>query len=127
MLLTPRTNWNNPIETRSGETQVNLFSRRHHATMEFGRCKDEVKLYLDSRYVSACESIWHIFYFTMHQKVPAVVRLQVHLDGEQMITWDENVAPDNRAVLEHSAGKDTKLTAYFKANREYPQARDVLY
>ena len=104
-----------------------VYKGHDRATMEFGRCKDEVKLYLDSRYVSACESIRRIFHFTMHQEVPAVVRLQVHLDGEQMITWDENVAPDIRAVLERSAGKDTKLTAYFKANREYPQARDVLY
>ena len=104
-----------------------VYKGHDRATMEFGCCKDEVKLYLDSRYVSACESIWRIFHFTMHQEVPAVVRLQVHLDGEQMITWDENVAPDICAVLERSAGKDTKLTAYFKANREYPQAKDVLY
>jgi hypothetical protein len=48
-------------------------------TMEFGKCQDEVKLYLDSRYVSACEGIWRLFQFPMHEEFPNVVRLQVHL------------------------------------------------
>ena len=96
-------------------------------TMEFGCCQDEIKLYLDSRYVSACEGVWCIFHFHVHQESPPVVHLQVHLKGEQMLTWDKNMALNLQAVLEQNAAKDTKLTAYFKANSEYPEARETLY
>ena len=30
-------------------------------------------------------------------------------------------------MVDHQGPKDTKLTAYFKANAEYPAARDILY
>jgi len=33
------------------------------ATMQFGRSIDKVKLYLDARYISSYEAIWHLLYF----------------------------------------------------------------
>jgi len=41
-------------------------------TMEFGTCQDEVKQYLDAHYVSACEALWRIYHFHMHQEHPPV-------------------------------------------------------
>ena len=41
-------------------------------TMEFGQCQDEIKLYLDSCYVSACEGLWRLYQFSMHES-PNVV------------------------------------------------------
>jgi hypothetical protein len=104
-----------------------VYKGHDRTTMEFGRCQDEVKLYLDARYVSACKGIWRIFHFHMHQESPPIVRLQVHLEGEQMVTWDQNLAPNLQTVLQRNAAKDTKLTAYFKANIQYPEAREILY
>ena len=63
----------------------------------------------------------------MYQETSPVVCLQVHLEGEQMITCNKNMAPNLQAVLEQNAAKDSKLTAYFKASIEYPEARETLY
>jgi hypothetical protein len=40
---------------------------------------DEIKKYLDCRYVSASETMWHIFKFDMHERFPTVECLQYHL------------------------------------------------
>jgi hypothetical protein len=40
---------------------------------------DEIKKYLDCRYVSASEAAWRIFKFDMHERFPTVERLQYHL------------------------------------------------
>jgi Helitron helicase-like domain at N-terminus len=57
-------------------------------TMQFGTCNDEIKLYLDAHYVSSCEAHWHLYFFKMQERVPNVVRLQVHLPNEQSFVWD---------------------------------------
>jgi len=36
---------------------------------------DEIKKYLDCRYVSASKATWHIFKFDMHERFPTVERL----------------------------------------------------
>jgi hypothetical protein len=40
---------------------------------------DEIKKYLDYRYVSALEAAWRIFKFDMHERFPTIERLQYHL------------------------------------------------
>ncbi len=40
---------------------------------------DEIKKYLDYRYVSASEAAWCIFKFDMHERFPTLERLQYHL------------------------------------------------
>ncbi|KAG5562074.1 hypothetical protein RHGRI_004950 [Rhododendron griersonianum] len=51
-----------------------------------GQCSysmtDEVKQYLDCRYVSAIEACWRIFEFELQKQYPSVERLQYHLPGE---------------------------------------------
>ncbi|XP_060969574.1 uncharacterized protein LOC133036831 [Cannabis sativa] len=43
---------------------------------------DEIKTYLDCRYISATEACWRIFQFDIHYRKPAVERLPFHLPGE---------------------------------------------
>jgi hypothetical protein len=54
--------------------------------MQFGTCEDEVKQYLDARYISSYESSWHLYEFNMHEESPAVMCLQVYLEGKDMIS-----------------------------------------
>ena len=96
-------------------------------TMRFGEVQDEVALYLDACYVSACESCWRIFKFHMHSEYPAVMRLQVHTENQQTITWNAMDEPHIEEILERGAQHDTTLTAWFKANVTYPNAREHLY
>src|SRR6266511_5057601 len=104
-----------------------VYKGHDRTTMEFGNCEDEVKMYLDARYVSACESGWRLYHFWMHEEKPAVVRLQVHTENEQLVTWNNEVAENLQEVLENQGARDTTLTAYFKANQEYQDAKDLLY
>ncbi len=51
---------------------------------------NEIKKYLDCRYVSALEVAWHIFKFDMHEWFPVVERLQYHLPNQQMVLFDND-------------------------------------
>jgi hypothetical protein len=91
-----------------------IYKGNDRATLEMRGAVDEVKSYLDSRYISSTEAAWHIFEFSMHLEWPSVYRLPVHLPNEQMVFYDpEDNAQD---VIERAAAKDTCLTGWFKAN-----------
>jgi len=47
------------------------------ATIEYDL--DEIKRYIDGRYIGAPEAIWRIFHFSLHEQRPPVVRLQVRI------------------------------------------------
>ena len=104
-----------------------VYKGHDRSTMEFGTCQDEIKLYLDSRYISAHEGIWRLFQFSMHEEFPNIVRLQIHLPNQQTVVWNENTAVDLQSIVDEQGNKDTTLTGYFKANIKYPEARDLLY
>ncbi len=86
---------------------------------------DEIKEFLDARYISAIESCWRIFSFRLHQEEPNVVRLQVHLPDEQLITYDENDSPEE--VLAAAEAKTTTLLQWFDLNKRDPSAHQYLY
>jgi hypothetical protein len=48
--------------------------------------RNEVKEYVDSRYLCPHEAAWRIFNFPIHHRIPAVQVLAVHLEGKQTIT-----------------------------------------
>ena len=64
-----------------------------------------------------------MFQFATNRVYPPVVRLQVHLPGLFQVYFDptRNVEP---AI--YRASRST-LTEWFCANRQYPDARDLLY
>ncbi|THH29066.1 hypothetical protein EUX98_g5120 [Antrodiella citrinella] len=94
---------------------VNKYIYKGHdrTTMEINQ-NDEIKLYIDARYVSSAESIWRIFHFPLHDRHPAVVRLQVHLPGQHLVTFTPDEDP--RIVMERAALEQTTLTGFFAAN-----------
>jgi hypothetical protein len=87
--------------------------------------RDEIKEYLDARYISAAESCWHIFEFSMHSESPSVYRLPVHLENQQLIYY--NADDDIDEVLGRETLKKTPLTAWFEANQAYPEACNTAY
>ena len=97
-----------------------VYKGHDRATMQFGRSTDEVKLYLDARYISCCEAIWRLFLFHMQKQVPNVVRLQVHLPHEQGSIFDPedpNPAPEEKA---------TTLMGWFNANAAAVEGSEIL-
>jgi hypothetical protein len=94
--------------------------------MEFGTCQNEVKQFLDAHWLGSCEGVWRLYQFLMHSEKPNVIRLQVHLPDQQLVIFEED-EENMDEVAERAAQKDTTLTAFFKANEKYPEARELLY
>jgi len=72
---------------------ITLFQSNHgnnQHTLDHTEPIDEIKMFLDARYVSASESIWRIFHYRMHGRAPKVQRLAVHLPDYQSITFQDN-------------------------------------
>jgi hypothetical protein len=63
-----------------------IYKGNDRATLEM-LGQDEIKLYLDSRYISSTEAAWRIFEFAMHLEWPSLICLPVHLPDEQMVFY----------------------------------------
>ena len=94
-----------------------IYKGHDRTTLEFTG-QDEIKQYLDARYISACECCWRMFEFNLHCEEPNVIRLPVHLPDQHMVYYDPDEDPEE--VLERNGTKNTCLTAYFIANQEFP-------
>ncbi|GJZ39682.1 hypothetical protein Tco_0586245 [Tanacetum coccineum] len=60
--------------------------------------KDEIKSFLDCRYLSACESVWRIYMIDIHHMTTSVERLSFHLPGENVVVYNKDA--DNKQVLQ---------------------------
>ncbi|XP_058774276.1 uncharacterized protein LOC131648518 [Vicia villosa] len=86
---------------------------------------DEIKQYLDCRYVSPCETCWRIFSFPIHGRKPAVERLFFHCEGENSVFYRDMDRLDT--VLEKPSVTESMFTAWFEANKKYPEAKELTY
>lgn len=86
---------------------------------------DEIRQYLDARYISAPEAAWRIFGFKMHAEYPPVQHLQMHEENQQFVHFSEDQEIDD--ILQQAASKDTPLTAWFKLNQTDPNAHQYTY
>ena len=55
---------------------------------------DEIKDYVEGRYVTGHEAAWHLLGLPMHYCTHTVIRLPVHLDQEERVTFDPTVSAD---------------------------------
>lgn len=83
---------------------------------------DEIKSFLDSRYVSASEACWRIFSFPMHKEYPPHQRLAIHLKDEQRVYF--NGADDPETVIGRPP-PETTLTAWFNYNKHASSNGDL--
>ncbi|XP_054706695.1 uncharacterized protein LOC129216505 [Uloborus diversus] len=85
---------------------------------------DEIKTFLDARYVSAPEAMWRLLEKKMHDKSHAIIRLPVHLPHMQPVYFYDD---EERQALERAAQRQTMLTAWFELNTRDPDANIYLY
>jgi hypothetical protein len=90
---------------------------------------DEIKSFLDSRYVSASEACWRIFSFPMHKEYPPHQRLAIHLENEQIVYFDGSDTPE---AVTGRPPPETTLTAWFRYNKNAiyngdNDAQNILY
>ena len=69
---------------------------------------DEVKEYLNCRYVSAIEACWRIFEFEIHYRQPAVQRLSFHIENQQPVVFKDTEYLDN--VIDRPDIRKSKFT-----------------
>lgn len=91
----------------------------------FGTDVDEIKQYLDCRYVSPSEACWRIFSYPIHGRSPSVERLYFHLEGENPVYYTDYDFIDN--VLEKPTVKESMFTAWMESNKKYEDAKTLTY
>jgi hypothetical protein len=87
--------------------------------------RDEIKAYLERRYVSAFEASWRLFSFRMHDGTPSVTRLAVHEPGMHTVVYNDNA--NIFETINSEQNQKTTLTEYFQVNIDYPLAKVVTY
>ncbi|XP_066916947.1 uncharacterized protein [Clytia hemisphaerica] len=78
---------------------------------------DEVRTFLDARYVSAPEACWRLFAFPMHTQSHTVIRLAVHLPNFQRVYFREG---EEENAADRAGNNETMLTAWFLLNQNDP-------
>ncbi|KAL7097085.1 hypothetical protein ACP275_10G120900 [Erythranthe tilingii] len=87
--------------------------------------RDEIKMYYDCRYLSACEAMWRLFNLDIHYRDPSIIRLSFYLPDHQSLVFNENKSL--QSVLGRQSAKQTMFLAWFEVNKSYPHARDLRY
>ena len=85
---------------------------------------DEMRTFVDARYVSAPEAAWRLFEFPMHHQSHTIVHLAIHLPNEQKIYFCEG---QEEQALHNACDRDMHLTTWFKLNESDVSANGLLY
>ncbi|KAI8561187.1 hypothetical protein RHMOL_Rhmol04G0318500 [Rhododendron molle] len=83
---------------------------------------NEIQQYLDARYIGPPEAACRIFGHRLHEEVPAVVRLEVHLPGMHRCIY--NPSESLETIRARGAHQQSTLTAFFSwyaSNEDAPK------
>ncbi|XP_058758996.1 uncharacterized protein LOC131632231, partial [Vicia villosa] len=86
---------------------------------------DEIKEYLDCRYVSPAEACWRLFSYKIHGRKPAVERMFYYLIGEKPLYYTDFERMEN--VLEKASITESMFTSWLLANDRYEEAQQLTY
>ncbi|XP_019183823.1 PREDICTED: uncharacterized protein LOC109178738 [Ipomoea nil] len=86
---------------------------------------DEINMYYDCRYVSACEATWRLFSFEVQYRTPPVERLSFHLPDCQSVVFQDDDTIDN--VLNRETVGQSMFNAWFVANQKFKEASLLTY
>ncbi|GJY66481.1 DNA helicase, partial [Tanacetum coccineum] len=86
---------------------------------------DEIKNYVEARYIGPHEACWRILDFPIHYRNPPVQTLAVHLENMQQITFRSK---DNlESVVNNPVKKKTTLTEWLEYNKYNTDGRHLTY
>ncbi|XP_074352461.1 uncharacterized protein LOC141691590 [Apium graveolens] len=86
---------------------------------------DEIKNFLDGRYICVSEAAWRLLGFDIHHRFPSVERLYVLMEDEKCVLFKPH--DDLGDVVERAKIRFTKLEGWFEANKSFPEARQYTY
>jgi hypothetical protein len=84
---------------------------------------DEIKRYMEMRYISTIEACWRLFQFDIHYQDAPVERLNFHLENEQQVVFPDST--DIKKIVIREGLKDTKFTKWMKINKIDVDAREL--
>lgn len=91
-----------------------VFEQNGEATVVW----DEIKSFLNARYVSDPEGMWRLLEKPIHQKSHSIIRLPVHLPDMQPVYFSE---AEEREARERATRTDTMLTGWVELKRSDPE------
>ncbi|GJV87178.1 DNA helicase PIF1, ATP-dependent [Tanacetum coccineum] len=98
-------------ETFVDEDGYPHYRRRDNKVLEI----DEIKNYLNCRFLAPCDAVWRLFSFDINYSYPSVMQLSFHLPNQNAITlWDSKKLP---ALLEKEGIDVTMFTDWFELNK----------
>ncbi|XP_009622040.1 uncharacterized protein [Nicotiana tomentosiformis] len=88
---------------------------------------DEIKEYQSARWVSPPEATWRLFGFPISEMTPSAYHLQLHLDGQQYISFKSTESIN--AILKNPLIRKIMLTEFFVMNQtdDYDIKLKLLY
>nr|GEV03581.1 DNA helicase PIF1, ATP-dependent [Tanacetum cinerariifolium] len=86
---------------------------------------DEIKNYLNYRYLTPCEAVWRIFSFDIHRSYPSVMKLNFHLQNQQPVTLHDTDCLS--ALLQKEGINVIMFTDWFDLNERHPPVRTLTY
>ncbi|KAL2963053.1 hypothetical protein AAZX31_17G179600 [Glycine max] len=86
---------------------------------------DEIKEYLDCRYISPCESTWRIFGFPIQGRKPSVERLNFHLPGQYSVLYQDHDDIDD--LLSNPSISESKFIAWMNTNQAFVEGQSLTY
>ncbi|KAH1203302.1 ATP-dependent DNA helicase PIF4 [Glycine max] len=86
---------------------------------------DEIKEYVDCRYISPCEATYRIFGFPIHARKPVVERLHFHLPGQHSVFYEDDDDIDD--ILSKPSISDSKFLAWMNSNKCFSEGRNLTY
>ncbi|CAL1360760.1 unnamed protein product [Linum trigynum] len=103
----------------------NADAPHNNVEVQSAKYRDEIQQFIDCRSLSSYEAIWRLNEYPIHVREPAVVRLGVHLDGQQKIPYKKQ--SNVRNVLGNPYASRTHLIEWFALNRRDPEVRILTY
>nr|GFA45346.1 hypothetical protein [Tanacetum cinerariifolium] len=103
---------------------INKGPNKVTATID-GEEVDEIKDYLNCRYLSSCETAWRVYGFDIHYRTPSIERLPFHLKYEQHVIFDATESINY--VVDKSSVNETKFESWMHLNQIDTFARSLLY
>ncbi|KAG5537863.1 hypothetical protein RHGRI_025085 [Rhododendron griersonianum] len=92
-------------------------------TSKFPEDIDEIQQFQAARWISPPEAIWRIYRFALHEIRPAVISLQLHLEGCQLIPLKKDTNLHN--IVDNEFMLRTMLTQFFWMNMYNDRAKSL--
>jgi hypothetical protein len=102
-----------------------IYKGSDRATVELRDPVDEIKQYVNCRFLGSSESAWKTLELPMHGETPPVMQLPIHLPGQHYVSFDCAAPADH--IMAGIVDKRTPLIAFFEYNASHPDAQQFLY